>query len=196
MPRIIRASGTRPRVVPREIAAARADAERLIAEARREAARIVDDAEQRIAARCERTAHEAREAAEADVLARLFDAVEARERNLADARHDVARLAVAAARRLLHAELELDPARIRHIVHDVLQRARRARHVTVRAHPDDIDALRASARETRGPAMELEADARIERGGCVVATEAGELDARVEVRVAALARALGGDTER
>jgi flagellar biosynthesis/type III secretory pathway protein FliH len=70
------------------------------------------------------------------------------------------------------------------VVREGLERVRRASRVRVRVHPSDAAQL-----------IELEAevveDPSITRGGCVVESELGEVDARLEVRLDALARAIG-----
>ncbi len=95
---------------------------------------------------------------------------------------------MAAARRIVGEELVLAPERIVTIVREVLERARRARTVTVRVHPADAGALRRAFGEEGAL---VEEDPSLERGGCVVATELGELDARLEVKLEELARAMG-----
>jgi len=81
----------------------------------------------------------------------------------------------------------------------VLTRARRARDVVVRLHPDDAAILERAAPDVAARAgrasFTVKADASIERGGCVVETDLGELDARIDVQLDALARALAPDRE-
>ncbi|MBZ0115773.1 MAG: flagellar assembly protein FliH, partial [Sandaracinaceae bacterium] len=55
--------------------------------------------------------------------------------------------------------------------------------VRLRVSPGDVGALEALG-------VPLEPDPSMERGGCVVHTELGDVDARVEVRLEALLRAI------
>jgi len=121
--------------------------------------------------------------------ARLADA---RARALGAIRHDVAALGLAVARRLLGEELRLAPERITAVVDQVLARAGRAGRAQLRLHPDDLPAMSAALESDRGatPALELVADATIERGGCVLTSDVGEVDARVATRIEAFRRAL------
>jgi flagellar assembly protein FliH len=91
---------------------------------------------------------------------------------------------------LVQAELALKPERIAEIVDGLLARVRRAERAIVRAHPDDVPALERFLRERELSHVALEADAALARGGCVVATPIGTLDASLETRVDALRRAL------
>lgn len=185
-----------PRVVPSDVYDARGEAARLLTDARAQAETIVREAHD-AASRIRATARaEGHAAGHAEVAALLHDAQAARDGLLASAEQDVARLALVAAERIVGAALAAEPERIGAIVEDVLTRARRATTVLVRAAPADVPAierLREHLRERaglRGP-LAVRADETIARGGCVVETNLGQLDARVEVQIAALARALG-----
>jgi type III secretion system HrpE/YscL family protein len=184
--------GPRDVIVPHEVVDAHAEAERVVEEARAEATRIVAEAD----AAAEATRAEARaagsEEARAEAAALLAEAASRRDSALADAEREVARLAVAVAERLLCGELEARPEAVLAIVREVLERARRAQSLVLRAHPDDAAVLRRHA-EALPSAIVVEDDPSVRRGGCVVKTELGALDGRLEVRLEALARALGLD---
>lgn len=124
--------------------------------------------------------------ARAELSAARLELARARHGALAEARE----LALVAARHLVQAELELAPQRISAIVDGLLARVRRAERAVVRAHPDDLPAL-TRFRDERGlDHVALEADETLARGGCVVATPIGTLDASLETRIDALRRAL------
>jgi flagellar biosynthesis/type III secretory pathway protein FliH len=126
--------------------------------------------------------------ATAAVAARLFEAERRRDAALGEAERDLAKLALAAARRIVGDELTLAPERILDIVREALDRARRARRIVVRVHPDDAATLRALADGALPYA--IEEDPAIARGGLVLETELGEVDARIETKLAALEKAL------
>ena len=196
MARVIRGGATRSRVVPAEVFDARAQGSRIVAEARTEAATLVAAAR----AEAERLVADARKAGREEGIARaaalLAEAGGIRDHALAEAEREAVTLALAAAKRIVGEEIALAPERIADIVGEVLSRARRAQRVVVRVHPDDARTLeslrdRVAARAAGTASFAIEADASITRGGCVVATDVGELDARLEVKLDALARALG-----
>lgn len=194
MSRVIRGGGgdgDGPRVVPGEVYDARAEAERLTAEARAGAERLTAEARaeaERIAAEAERQGRQAGRAESAELLAR---AAGERDRALAQAEREVVKLALAAAERIVGEQIALEPERVQRIVRDVIARARRASRLTVRVHPDDVPAVRALEHEVHS--LSVEPDPEVARGGCVVRSDVGELDARLEVQLEALERALLGD---
>ncbi len=177
MSRVIRGGG-RPRVVRAEVVDARSEAERILEQARSEAERILDQARQ-----------EGLERAREEAATLLLSARRERDRILTSAREDVARVAVLAAERIVAAELALSPERVRDIVERALQPTRRAERVTLRVHPEDAELL-----ERLPPNVEVVPDPALQRGGCLVSSERGEVDARIEVQLQALREALLGET--
>jgi flagellar assembly protein FliH len=71
--------------------------------------------------------------------------------------------------------------------------------LVLRLHPDDATWLEQNPtalselreQQTLASSLELRPDPSITRGGCVVESNIGELDARVETRLTLLAAALG-----
>lgn len=186
MSRVIR-GGSPPRVVPGEVASAREEAAKILADARAEASRIVAAA----STEAERIEREARdrglESARNEIAKALLDAGRARDGALSSAEREVQTLALVAAGRIVGESVPLAPERIGAIVREVLSRARRARNVEIRIHPDDVPALARTALE----GARIVPDPSIGRGGCIVASELGRIDARVEVQLAAMADLLG-----
>jgi flagellar biosynthesis/type III secretory pathway protein FliH len=70
---------------------------------------------------------------------------------------------------------------IRALVHEAAQHAAGAQKVTVRLHPTDLTALQAAG--SLDATAQWVADKSIELGGCVVETDGGTLDARLETQV-------------
>jgi len=129
-------------------------------------------------------------AARAELAAERLEAGHARQALHAELAEQTREIALLAAQHIVQAELALEPERIAEIVTGLLARVRRAERAVVRAHPDDLPAL-ARMREEHGLVhVELEPDATLARGGCVVATPIGTLDASVETRLDALRSAL------
>jgi flagellar assembly protein FliH len=96
----------------------------------------------------------------------------------------------------------VSPDGIRVLVHEAAAHAAGAQQVTVRLHPGDLAALQAAGGMdgalASGASVQWAADKSIELGGCVVETDGGTLDARLETQVERLratllaARAAGG----
>lgn len=187
MARVIRGPGA-SRVVPAEVLSARGEAARILERARAEAAAIVEAAQ----SERERLRAEAAEEARAEAAALLVEAARAKDAALEQAEREVRTLALAAAQRIVGEAVALEPARMAVVVRDAMARARRARAIEVRAHPDDVPAIEAAGLSlVPAGASRVVPDETIARGGCVVRSELGTVDARVEVRLEAMARALG-----
>jgi len=183
MARVIRGSGA---VVPSEVVEAREEAERIVAEAEAEAARIVTEARDAAEVVRREATQAGRAQAEAEAAQLLVAAAATRDGALSKADSEVLKLAMAAAEHIVGGTLEAQPEGAIAIVRDVLARARRARHVSVRVHPEDSERI---AEAFDG--VEVIADRAITRGGCVVETDLGRLDARLQVRLSALEKMLG-----
>lgn len=88
---------------------------------------------------------------------------------------------------LLDAELRLAPEHIHQVVQRELTRVQTARHVVLRVHPEDLALLDApetlrARHELRAP-LRIQADASLTRGGCLLDTDIGQIDARLETRL-------------
>ncbi len=71
-----------------------------------------------------------------------------------------------------------------------------ARHVSVRVHPDDHALVASGAgEELQRRGAQLRADPALSRGGCIVESDVGIVDARIENLWRRAAAALGGDAE-
>jgi type III secretion system HrpE/YscL family protein len=198
MSRIIRGGGGGgPRgVVPREVYDATEEAKRIVDEAQARATELVGAARDEAASIREDAARAGRDESRAQAAALLAEASAIRDRALRAAERETAEVAIAVARRILGEEIALAPERVTALVGEVLARARRANDVTVTLHPDDAATLR-SVQDTlleragRPARFTIVEDPSLTRGGCIVRTELGQLDARIEVQLEALASALG-----
>ncbi len=165
----------------------------MVAAAEEQARRIRVDAEE-ARDRVRAQAHEeGRRDGLAAAAAELARAAAERDRLLASAQREVASLAVAVARKVLGRELACGAA-VADLAAQALAEARERRAVLLRAHPDDVPAIRAA----EGPlsailvraALELREDPSLARGSVVVDTEAGTIDGGIEAQLEHLGRAL------
>lgn len=186
---MIRADEAPRRVIPRVVVDARDEAARILRDARQEADRLVGAARDEAA----RIREQAREAGlregQKRAAATVADAARTRDRVLDDARAQIPKLAVAVARRLVGDALQADPAQVRQLVDRAVARARRARRLELRVHPDDVPHVRGLA-DAPDRTVTIEADPSIARGGCILRTDVGDVDARLEVQLDALEQAL------
>lgn len=171
------------RSVREMVARAQAEAGRLRAEVAAERARALAEATE-----------EGRREGLARAAALLVDAAAERDRRLAALPREVAALALDVARAVLGRELAERSEAVAELAARAVAAARERRDVTLRVNPADAPAIRAAQAELgaillRAP-LAVREDPGIARGGVVVETEAGRIDARVETQLAHLARAL------
>lgn len=177
---------------------AKAEAARLLDAARAEAedlrARAQEDAERLKA----QAVAEGRERGLQAVTELLVGARAAAGRARQSAEPELRVLAVRIAQKILGRELSLRPEMVADVVHEALKLAGEPGGLTVRVHPDDLPAVergrtRLLERCRAGAVCTFRADPAIGRGGCMVETELGIVDARLSTQLDAIERALRGE---
>jgi flagellar assembly protein FliH len=114
-----------------------------------------------------------------------------------DAERDLVGLSLAIARRILRREVNLDPEAVLGIVKAALEKLDAREVYRVRLHPEDVGLLgRHMEPVGLGRNVELAADPSISRGGAVVETTRGALDATIEGQLQEIERGLADWTER
>lgn len=123
-----------------------------------------------------------------------------RESVLRAAERDLAAIAVAIAESIVRAEVRHDPRIVAREVAAAVALFAGATRIAVAIAPEDeplvaeaLPSLRAAL--AQGAEIALEADPRVARGGCVVRTGDGSVDARLETRFARMREALVGEGE-
>jgi flagellar assembly protein FliH len=150
-------------------------------------------------ARGEEEARRAGEKAVAEMRARLGESlarVHGFESTLRrEAESSLVRLALEIASRVVRERVQEDDPVAARALGAVLEEAPGREPMAVRLHPDDLESVRSERPELGGPgALRLVPDSTLERGGCLLELESGEVDGRVESQLAAMAERLG--TER
>lgn len=189
---------SRPGVVEAEVYEAHQHAKEIIESAEAQAAEILATAEDER----EAALAEAREAGKQEGLAQMTELlVRARqeaaaliERN----EEELVRLALACAERIIGRALELDANLILEIAAQAIESVRQQRELVLRVHPDDALRLRNSRKKLmdllgRTKDIAVREDPEIERGGCIIETENGTVDAQLSTQIRMLEAALLGD---
>lgn len=108
------------------------------------------------------------------------------------ARSDALEIGFQIARRIIDAELKASPEPLFAMVKSAVRRLGDARRVTLRLHPDDATLLESKeVRQRIGLTLmqvEVIADARLGRGDCVIDSEVGSIDGRIDARLDELKR--------
>jgi flagellar assembly protein FliH len=183
MARVIKADRESTRIVPRVELDARARAEAILRDAASDAQELRRKALQ-----------EGRREGRAELAATILEQAQAAQRRLDELEDAALQVGLEVARRLVGAELEREPQHTAALVRQLLARVRRARRVMVQLHPLDrpqVQRLLPQLLPQQGEAaVELVDDATLQPGDCVVYSDVGTLDGRIETRLSALAGAL------
>lgn len=126
--------------------------------------------------------------------AALADAVGLREKVLAESEEDLVRLSLLIAETLVAGS---DPARegfARSMMKQSMALMKQADSVTVRVNPADKSAVAGLATEA-GPATKFVEDPAVSRGGMIIESQLGRVDATLKRAVADVARGLGLDLD-
>ena len=107
---------------------------------------------------------------------------------------ELVQLSVAIARKVLQREVTVDPELTAALAHIALERLGGAAPATVRLHPDDYANVTAGqVVPLGGRQVEILPDPSVSRGGCLVESEFGFINASVDAQVDEIARAVLGD---
>jgi flagellar biosynthesis/type III secretory pathway protein FliH len=176
------------RVVSGDVADAHEEARRIVEGAQAELARLRDQARQEGFAA-------GRQEGLASVTELLVRARAEVARKSDESEPGLRRLAVRIAEKVLGAELRQDPAAVVAVVRTALAAARGRRELVIRVHPDDVAAMtgarpRLAEALARHAELVVRGDTSIARGGCLIDSEVGTIDGRLDVQLAAIERAL------
>lgn len=204
---------------PASIEALRAEADEILTSAQAEAAELIEDA--RVQAEALREAawqeghHEGKIAARVAVEAEVHAEWESRKNALrselerigaeiADAREqlwqrqesEMVALTLAIARQVVKTEVQQNPEVIRQIIANAIRRVTDKENLRIRVSIADsfkVKEMRDDLLEVIDGLRHLEIidDRRITDGGCVIETNAGTIDAKIETQFGEVARALG-----
>jgi flagellar assembly protein FliH len=188
-------------VLDRRVISAVDKAEKIITEAEAEAASIRGEAE-KIKNDIEKAREKARKegfsAGEAEGKARTTEALVAlenkRERFYADAEPEIIKLSVAIAEKVIGTVASERPDVVKDVVRQALERSIGDR-IVVRLNPQDYATVMSENYEfkdviDRTKRIMFKEDEAIVKGGCIVETEVGTIDAQLETQMEAIKKAL------
>lgn len=105
------------------------------------------------------------------------------------AERDLVRLALEIARKVVHREVTTDADIVLTLARVALERLHPRAVATVLLHPDDFEYVNTRRQAlSSNSAIEIVADTAVGRGGCVVQSEHGDIDARIERQFASIER--------
>jgi flagellar assembly protein FliH len=116
----------------------------------------------------------------------LDEAVRARDAIIDSAEARAAQLALTIAEKVVAGALEVAPERVVDVVRGALRGMLDGERIVVCVHPDDVELVRSAGNELADAHIEIYAERRVARGGAVVRTSVGEVDAQIETKLAAV----------
>jgi flagellar biosynthesis/type III secretory pathway protein FliH len=188
-------------VLGKKMLAAKTRSQAMIEDAKKEAERIRREAEELLsqvdaerAKSKEDGYREGREEGLASVTSMLAAFEKMREKFYAGAEEDIVRLVMMIAEKVIGKIVADSGDAIKAIVRQALESALGDR-ITVKLNPEDHRIVTASGSEFRDVLdktrrIQFKEDEAIEKGGCIVDTEVGTIDARLETQLMAIRKAL------
>lgn len=182
------------RLVKREVLEHVQHAQDALVQAQAEAAQIIEAAKVE-AEQLRQRAHQAGLAqAQTEAMTLLGKARAEYDRLLQAQERDMLDLAFGIAQRIIHHSVSLDPQIISEVVAQTLEQVRHRRQILVLVSPKDLPILEAQRQQLQGlvegAKLYFDEDPQISPGGCVIETESGRIDARLEVQLEAMKAAL------
>lgn len=108
-------------------------------------------------------------------------------------------LALRIAEKVLGGELEARPELVLEVVRGALRRLTEPLPATLLVNPEDADLVRGALADfsvEHGGELSVREDRRVGRGGCVVRTSAGEIDAQITAQLERAAKVVAQQTEQ
>lgn len=163
-------------------------------EAEAQAAEIIAAAHEQAAELRQRTIDETRAEITREMCGALEHARSEYDRLIAGSEQDIIDLAIQVAERVIHQTIALDSEALKRIVQGSLELVRDKRQITVFVHPEDLGSMQSWRAEllnhVETSSLFFEAHDEVERGDCLIETEAGRVDARLSIQLENFKRAL------
>lgn len=158
------------------------------------------DAYARGTAEAERAATDAAAARVTQTLERLGASIEEvaalRLAVLQRGERDLVQLALAMAERIVRRSIDVDRSVLLTMARAAIERLGTTTAATIHLNPIDYDAIRLAHPEAlSGGGVEVLTDPQVARGGCLVKSAAGVIDAGIDTQLRELGRALLGDSQ-
>ena len=186
------------RIIEREVVGATHEARRIVLEAEAEAQRILDEAREQASETHQRGFEEGRQAGLSQFTQQITQALVRVQQIEEQLEGEYIGLLRECVERILDHELQQSPAAIVGVVRNALMDARQQREITVRVNPQDAEILKTRQAQllevlARANIIDVRPDPGVQRGGCIVATELGTIDATLERQLDALVTAVNAE---
>ena len=188
-------SSSGSKVIKKDVASAKSNANQILTAAEEEAAAILANAKAEAAELRESAEKKGYEAGISELNELIAQFERTRDELFEKNREEILKVAILVARKIMGHALEQRPETLADVVSQAIRGAQHEGRLRIRVHPDDLDTLKAHqdrviAEIGSRTELELVEDRTIEGGGCVVESALGIIDARLETQMKVLERAL------
>jgi type III secretion protein L len=129
----------------------------------------------------------------------IIDAREIRDKTFSETEQDILRLAIKLAEKIIGREIKTDKTTVVDIVSNALRNAKRQDKLTIRVSQTDYSTVQEKfvelSQSSRTSYVDIVPDPRVSLGGCIIESEVGTIDARLETQLRVLEKALLGQTD-
>ena len=196
----VAANGAQSNLIKNRVFEAQATAQKILADAQARASEITENAERQ----AELLHQEAYSAGKAEAVAEFTAVVaagyEMRETALHEVEKDVLKLSVKLAEKIIGREIKSDKQAIADTVATAMRNVRQQERLIVRVNPKDfpnVEEFKTQLSHSgRCKFLDFEPDPKIPAGGCIIESEVGTVDARLETQLKILERTLLRQAER
>lgn len=134
----------------------------------------------------------------ANLRAVVDEARAQRNKVIEEAEPEIVRLAMSVAERIVHDHIAVEPSVVVANVKSALTRLVGREVVTLRVNPDDVETIRAHRDAIAGSndveRLRIVEDQRVDRGGVIVETDAGTIDAKIGTQIREARRTIATGT--
>jgi type III secretion protein L len=186
-------------VVDAQVYDAHQEAKEIVEQARRQAAGIVDKARQEREVALAEARKQGREEGLAQATEIIARAKQEAGELLARSEPDIVRLALMVAEKIIGRTLDAQPDLVLYIAAQAIESVRQQRELVLRVNPADAQQMRDSRKKLmdllgRTKDIAVREDPEVARGGCIIETENGTVDAQLKTQLQMLEQALLGGT--
>lgn len=181
------------------LSSALSEAQSIIEAAEQRAEEILANAEQRHASAEQEGFDRGFEAGRRDAAEQAIHLIENSAIVAERLSEEAAKLAIGIASAIIEEHVSVKPDTAAALARNAIRQSVVGATVTIAVHPADVEALEKLSPEfqrlAEGASIAIEKNPLLARGGCIVKTEFGEVDASIETLVSSIAERLGVSTD-
>jgi len=189
------------KIIDREVIAATEESRRIVEAAQVQAQQLLDTAQRDHDAAVGRGLAEGREAGLAEWHAQVQSLRDEMKDTLEKAKPQIIKLALRIAEKIVRQKMEMTPETMLPMIDEALRSLRAQSKIILRVNSADQDLLRSRCQrwKEKNPSIgeiDVIGEDAMSRGGCVIETEFGTVNATVETQIKVMERHLLGDVVR